>query len=461
LTMAAGALSLVFANGLLQVFSDFISAGVNLGLYADPLPIIGIVSLLLVVTLLSGFYPALILSGYKPISVLKIEGVKADQRAGLRKYLTIFQFAIAQIFIIATLLVGKQLHYVMKKDMGFQTDAIAYFRTPWSTPSLEKKQQFVAEMEALPFVSKVSLGGPPPASFSTHSMGVLFLAGDREVNSDLQLIYGDADYFNLYGLRLLAGRLPLNDTIQEYVVNETYLKQLGFDNPESIVGKTFKADNENQPIVGVMQDFHQRSLRTKIDPMVFTGDTFRNQRSQFSTVSFKLPTENSAQWPETIAQIETIWKDIYPDSDFEYSFMEDTIAKFYAQERKISVLLQWATGLAILISCLGLLGLVMYTTQRRVKEIGIRKVLGASLAQLNLLLCKEFLMVIGVAFLIAIPIAYWGMHNWLENFAFKTDMSWWIFVASGLAMLLIALLIISIRTIAAARENPVKSLRAE
>ncbi len=461
LTMGAGALSLVLANGLLGIFSDYIPAGVDLSLYYDVLPILGIVTLLLIVTLLSGFYPALILSGYKPISVLKIEGVKADQRSGLRKYLTIFQFSIAQIFIIATLLVGKQLHYVMKKDMGFNTDAIAYFYTPWSDPAPEKKERFITEMEALPLIAEVALGGNPPASFSTHSMGVLFQQGDQEVNSDLQLIYGDADYFNIYGLRLLAGRLPLNDTIREYVVNQTYLKQLGIENPESIIGKTFKADDENHPIVGVMQDFHQRSLKTKIEPMAFTGDTNGSRRSQFRVVSFKLSTENSTQWPETIAQIESIWNGIYPASDFEHRFMEDTIERFYAQERKISVLLRWATGLAILISCLGLLGLVMYTTQRRIKEIGIRKVLGASLLQLNMLLCKEFLMVVGVAFLIAIPIAWLGMHNWLQDFAFKTNMSWWVFVGSGLAMLVIALLIISIRTIAAARVNPVKSLRSE
>ncbi|WP_027076945.1 ABC transporter permease [Maribacter antarcticus] len=461
LTMAAGALSLVLANGLLGIFSDYIPAGIDLSLYYDALPILGIVTLLLIVTLLSGFYPALILSGYKPISVLKNEGVKANQRAGLRKYLTVFQFSIAQIFIIATLLVGKQLHYIMKKDMGFKTDAIAYFYTPWSDPAPEKKERFIAKLEALPMITEVTLGGNPPASFSTHSMGVLFQQGDQEVNSDLQLIYGDADYFNIYGLQLLAGRLPLNDTIREYVVNQTYLKQLGIENPESIIGKTFKADDENHPIVGVMQDFHQRSLKTKIEPMAFTGDTNGSRRSQFRVVSFKLATEHSSQWPETIAQIESIWKGIYPASDFEHRFMDDTIERFYAQERKVSVLLRWATGLVILISCLGLLGLVMYTTQRRIKEIGIRKVVGASLLQLNMLLCKEFLMVVGVAFLIAIPIAWWGMYNWLQGFAFKTNMSWWVFVGSGLAMLVIALIIISIRTIAAARVNPVKSLRSE
>lgn len=461
LTLVAGILSIVISNGLLQVFSDFIPKGVTLELYTNILPIIGIIVLLLAVTILSGFYPALILSGYKPISVLKAQGVKGDQRSGLRKYLTIFQFTIAQIFIIATLLVGKQLNFVMKKDMGFQTEAIAYFRTPWSSPSLEKKQRFVKEIKSLPQVSQVTLGGQPPASFSTNTRGVTFQDGEKEIHTELQQIFGDEEYFKMYNLRLLAGRLPLNDTIQEYVINETYLKQLGFTNPDEVVGKMMKSDEENYPIVGVMKDFNQRSLKTGVKPMAFTGDTYRSWRSQFSTMHFKLLTKNSAQWPETIAKIEAVWKEIYPSSDLEYSFMDNTIQRFYAQERKVSMLLRWATGLAILISCLGLFGLVMYTTQRRIKELGIRKVLGASLVQLNLLLCKEFIVVVGVAFTIASPIAWWAMDNWLQDFVYKTTMSWWVFISSGLLMLLIALVIISFRTIAAAKVNPVKSLRTE
>lgn len=461
LTLVAGLLSIALAHWLLQLFSDFIPQGVTLGLYAAVLPVIGILSLLLIVTLLSGFYPALILSGYKPISVLKMEGSKGNQKSGLRKYLTIFQFTIAQIFIIATLLVGKQIDYVMKKDMGFRTEAIAFFRTPWSDPAPEKKARFIKEIKQLPLVSEVTLGGQPPASFSTHSIGVLYQEGDAEFNTGLQLIYGNQDYFDMYKLQLLGGRLPLNDTIREYVVNETYMKQLGITDPQALIGKTIKADDENHPIVGVMQDFNQRSLKTGIEPMAFTGDTFRSQRSQFNTIHFKLPTENSEQWSETITKIEAIWKEIYPSSDFEYRFMEDTIQRFYTQERKISLLLKWTTGLAILISCLGLLGLVMYTTQRRIKELGIRKVLGASLVQLNLLLCKEFLLIIAVAFAIAVPFAWWGIHSWLQDFAYKTSMSWWVFVGSGLVMLCIALLIISFRTIAAARVNPIKSLGTE
>ena len=460
LTLGAAILSLVFASGLLRLFSDFISSGVKFELFGTIEIITAIAVLLLLVTFLSGLYPAIVLSNYKPISVLKGQNV-ADSKPILRKYLTVFQFVIAQIFVIATLLVGKQLNYVLKKDMGFQTEAIAFFRTPWSDASWEKKQRFVKELEALPSVSEVTLSGSPPASFNTHSMGVLYAEGDIEINSDLELLYGNAEYFQMYDLKLLAGRLPLNDTIREYVINETYLKSLGIQSPEAIIGKTIKSDNVNHPIVGVMKDFNQRSLKTGIHAMAFTGDNFRKERSQFSTIHFKLPTNSVASWPNTISKIESIWKAVYPSSEFEYRFMDDTIKRFYAQEKKTATLLKWATGLAIAISCLGLLALVIHTTECRTKEIGIRKVLGASLAELNVLLCKEFLILVTIAFAIASPIAWYGLQYWLEGFAYKTAMSWWVFVLSGLAMVLIALVIMSFKTIIAAKENPIKSLRTE
>lgn len=461
LTIGAAILSIFLANGLLYVFSDFISEGVTLDLFKTPLVVFSILCLLLLVTFLSGFYPALILSNYKTISVLKNRNLNSDQKTGLRKYLTVFQFVIAQIFIIAMLLVGKQLNYVMKKDMGFQTEAIAFFRTPWSDPSHEKKERFIRELEAMPQISAVTLGGNPPASFSSHSMGVLFDDKEQQIFTDLELLYGGADYFKMYDLQLLAGRMPLNDTIREYVVNKTYLKQLGIDDPETIIGKTLKSDDEYHPIVGVMEDFNQRSLKTGIKPMAFTGDNFRSERSQFRIIHFQLPTENAENWPATISQIETIWKSIYPSSEFEYRFMDDTIKRFYEQERKTGVLLQWSAILAILISCLGLLGLVIHTTERRTKEIGIRKVLGASMLQLNSLLTKEFLTLVGIAFVIASPIAWYGLNYWLQDFAYKTEISWWIFLLSGLGMVLIALMIISFKTIVAANANPVESLQTE
>jgi len=455
LTVAAAIVSLFFASGLFRLFSEFMPPDIGMGLFENPMLVFGAILLVIVITLLSGFYPALVLSQFKPVSVLKNQIIPGNDRGSLRKYLTIFQFVMAQIFIIATLLVGKQINYMITKDMGIKTESVAYIRTPYYLDSEVKRQRFADAIKALPEIQEISLAGGPPASESYAGRSVTYFAKEKEINMQLQLLYGDNNYLDLYGIRLLAGRKPLNDSINEYVLNETAMNLLGFKNPQDIIGQTLKANDKNIPIVGIMEDFNQRSLRSKIDPLAFVGG------DQHGTIHFSFRADDTENWPNAIGKIEDAWKNIYPDEIFQINFMDDTVKQFYEQERKTSVLLAWATGLAIAISCLGLLGLVIHTTERRTKEIGIRKILGATLAQLNLLLCKEFLILVGIAFAIAAPIAWWGMNNWLQDFAYKTDLSWWVFVISGVAMLLIALVIISIRTIAAANRDPVKSLRSE
>jgi hypothetical protein len=234
---------------------------------------------------------------------------------------------------------------------------------------------------------------------------------------------------------------------------------LGFEDPTQIIGKVLKIGDDWHPIVGVMKDFNQHSLRSAIQPMALSGDVNRDFYHQFNTLHIEM--QRGPSVGNVLENLETAWKSIYPEEDFELNFMDDTLRRFYQQEQKTAVLLKWATGLAILISCLGLLGLVIHTTERRIKEIGIRKVLGASIAQLNLLLCKEFILLVGIAFAIAAPIAWWGLTNWLESFAYKTELSWWVFLLSGLIMLLVALAIISVKIISSAKANPVKSLRTE
>ena len=461
LTLTAGFLSLFLSLGLLHAFSDFVPDGLSFELFSDPWVIAFISVLLLLVTFLSGFYPGLVLSHFKPVSVLKNQILTKGDKSSLRKYLTVFQFVIAQIFIIGTLLVGKQLNFLMTKDMGIKTEAVANIRTPWHHESMEKRIRFMEEIEAQPLVKDVSLSSHPPASFSSNSSHVTYFDDEKEINTSLLFLYGDRNYLNLYDIELLAGRNHLNDTIREFVINESYLKLLGFKTPQDALGEMLKINEESYPIVGVMEDFNQRSLKSGIEPMAFAGDWYRERFVRFNTVHFSLEAGQSENWPETIAQIEKSWNAIYPDADFEVRFMDDIVQRFYEQEQKTSTLLQWATGLSIIISCLGLLGLVVYTTERRTKEIGIRKVLGASLTQLNLLLCKDFLILVGIAFVIAAPIAWYGMKYWLEDFSYKTDMSWWVFLLSGVAMGVISLIIMSIRTIAKANANPVKSLRTE
>ncbi|WP_350355197.1 ABC transporter permease [Leeuwenhoekiella parthenopeia] len=277
---------------------------------------------------------------------------------------------------------------------------------------------------------------------------------------ELQILNGDSEYLNVYNIDLLAGRKPLNDTIEEYVINETGMKAFGFQDPEGIVGKYIELNSNTRLIVGVMKDFKQRSLKTEVIPLVLTGDTGRERRTNFRTVHLVLDDKPDG-WSSTIAQVEQVYKKVYPGEDFKMTFIDETIANFYEQEQRIAGLLNWATGLSVLISCLGLLGLVIHTTERRAKEIGIRKVLGASLAQLNLLLCTDFLKLVVLAYLIAVPFAWWGLHNWLQDYAYKTEMSWWVFALSGIGMVVLALAIMSFKTLRTALKNPVKSLRTE
>lgn len=460
LTIAAVVLSFFLSAWLLRIFCDFISEGVGIELFKSPVMLASVVVLLFLVTLLSGFYPSLILSNFKPIAVLKNQGLPSQSKSSLRKYLTVFQFVIAQIFIIATLIVGKQIHFLITKDMGIKTESNVFVRA-WHDSDLNKRITLMNELASIPHISQISLGSNPPASNNTNSSIATYLHNGKEIHTDLQLLFGDKNYRKIYDIDLVAGRERLNDTIKEYVVNETYTKIMGFEHPEDAVGETIKFSEGSFPIVGVMKDFNQRSLHTNVKPMALVGDSEQGRFSQYNTIHFSLDGQSTELWSETLAQVEEKWKSFYPEANFELNFMDDTVKQFYEQERKTSVLLKWATGLAILISCLGLLGLVIHTTERRTKEIGIRKVLGASLAQLNLLLCKEFLILVLVAFAIAAPIAWWSMNNWLQGFAYKTQLNWGIFVLSGTAMLFIALAIISIRTIAAANANPVKSLRTE
>lgn len=462
LVLISAILSVVMTKWLIKVFSDFVPSDLEFSLLAEPPILLGIILLLVLVTFLSGFYPALVLSKFNTVSVLKNHLGIGDKKVGLRKFLTVFQFTIAQIFIIGTLLVGKQINFLLSKDMGFKTEAIVSVFSPRSEGELSKKEIYAQKLKSIPQIKSISLGGMPPASFNTNSSTTTLNNGNSEVQSDLQFIFGDTQYQELFELELLAGRVYRNDTIQELVINEAALKAYGFSQPKEALGAMVDFGDRKVPIVGVMADFHQRSLRSDIKPMALVGDWYRKDFTQFRAVHIAFNNSSSEELKSTLNTIESLYKQVYTEvEDYRIEFMDESIAKFYDREKKVSKLLNWATGLSILISCLGLLGLVIYTTNRRIKEIGVRKVLGASIFQINTLLCKEFLVLVAIAFVIAAPLAWYGINEWLQDFAFKTSMSFWVFLISGFAMIVFALLVISIKTLRAASVNPVSSLRSE
>jgi hypothetical protein len=283
-----------------------------------------------------------------------------------------------------------------------------------------------------------------------------FNDGKKEIRENVEVKLADSNYFRMYGLRLLAGAsAPQSDTTNAVVINETYLHILGYQDPQKIIDKQLQW-NGTPRILGVVADFHPRSLREPIKPLLIANGT-----KTANVFNVTLTRTAPATWPSTIAAIEKAFHATYPNDDFDYQFVDETIAKFYTAEKNIGRLLAWATGLTIFISCLGLLGLVIYITNQRTKEIGIRKVIGASVSQIIVLLSRDFLKLIGLAVIIALPIAWWGSRKWLENFADRTALSWWIFAAGGGALLLIAMLILCLRTGRAAIANPVNALRSE
>ncbi len=466
ITLIAVVISTALAPVILKLFSDFIPAGINPNIFSQPSLILFLLLLTIVVSLLSGFYPAIMLSGYNPASVLKNQSASNSSKtrnAWLRKSLTVTQFVIAQFFIMATVLVSKQIYYAIHKDLGFKKEAIVVINSPWKNRSISKNQVFLNKLRSMPQVDMVSVGNAPPSSGNTNSTIVTYKDGKKEVKTEVFLKFGDENYIPLYKIKLTAGRaLQPGDTSQAVVINTTYAKILGFKSPDAALGKMLNNFNgtKNLKIVGVVADFHQKSLHEPIKPLAIFTSTRSYQTGTFH-IALKPQAAGGDEWKTALAAIGKSWKEIYPDDDFEYHFFDETIAKFYETEQHTSTLLTWATGLSIFISCLGLLGLAIYTTNQRTKEIGVRKVLGATVAQIVALLSTELVLLIILAFLIVTPIAWWAMNKWMQGFADRTTISWWIFAASGAGMLLAAVFTSSFQTVKAAIANPVKSLRSE
>jgi putative ABC transport system permease protein len=464
LTTLATILSVLITPSLLKVFSAYIPEGLRFGNFNQPDVFVFVILLILVVSILSGFYPALILSGYKPVLVLKnlaSANTSQGRRVWVRKTLTVTQFVIAQFFIIAAMVVGKQIRFSLNQDMGFKKDAIITFRTPYNYQHPDNKQFVLQQkLRSIAGIQKLSLAGPPPANegYNISTMKMIGKNG-KEIESSVEVKQADTNYFDLYKMKLIAGRnLQQSDTTNEYVINQTYATVLGYKDPAGIIGQTLDRGDRKIPIVGVLADIHTKSLHSPIQPLAFSSEA-----QEHYTFHIALPPKGKStdNWKKTIAGIGSAWKEIYPEEEFNYEFLDESIAKFYKKEQDTANLLNWSTGLAVFISCLGLLGLVIYTTTQRTKEIGVRKVLGASVSQIVSLLSKDFISLVLLAFVIAAPLAWWAMNKWLQDFAYRTTFNWWIFAISGSLMLIIALLTLSIQTIRSAVANPVKSLRTE
>ncbi len=413
--------------------------------------------MLLIVTVifLAGSYPALMLSGFSPITALKSRPT-ANTTVGLsvRHILVFAQFVISQVFAIGALAVVYQLNFFSQFDMGFTKDTIITVSLPKSHSG--QAEAFRNALLQSSNIQTVSLHHLPPVANNNEGGFVKFNHRESWEPFMVRDRWADMHYLETYDLKLMAGRNIIDrDSTTEFLVNEEFVKKLDVNDPQEVLGKALYDDNTSVlgTIVGVIKNFHHRSLQNSIEPLAIYA-----YPSLFRQAGIRLKVQNISH---TLQDIQAAWKQTFPDRVFEFAFLDETVANMYAQEKVASRLIWLFTGVALIICALGLYGLVSFVAAQRTKEIGIRKVLGASVSSILLLLSKDYIKLILMALVIAIPVASYFIREWLQGFAYRIEISWWLFAVPGVLVLLIALLSVSGQTIKAARKNPVDSLRYE
>jgi len=415
---------------------------------------IGFLTLLTVlVSFAAGLYPAMILSGFVPVAALKDSRSTRSGGMILRRGLVTVQFAISQTLIIGMMVVTAQMDFFKTKDMGMNRNLVVVLSIPENDPV--KLQTLHNSWAQDPKVQNISFSFTSAASGNNWDTFIRYQSKGQIEAIDTDLKFGDAEYLATYGLRLVAGRnyIP-GDTIKELVVNETFLNKMGIQDPSDAIGKTLKVGKRDwMPIVGVVKDFNMSSLHNRIAPCLMATRTNTYQEAGLRI--------SGSDIRETLSRIETIWTKAFPNHVYKMEFLDERIANFYKQEEKISDLLRMFAGIAVVIGCLGLLGLISFMAEQRTKEIGVRKVLGASVSDILIIFSKEFIALIVVAFVVAAPLAYWVMRQWLEDFEFRITIGAGVFVVSILTTIIIAGITVGYRTFKAATANPVHALKYE
>ena len=450
--LAAGItlLALPYINQLLEL-------SLSSNILTNPPVMLFILALTIVVTALAGFYPSIVLSRFNPVNALKSKLiVNTTKGISLRRGLVVFQFIIAQALIIGTLTIVRQMNYFMDQPLGFDKDAIV--NVPYRPDSTGGKLTDYLKQQLLSNgVQAVSFSSNSPIE-DNNNMFTSFKFDNSIKDADFQAIskFADDDYVPTFKLQLVAGRnLQPSGWTKEFLVNESFVKSLGLKKPEDILNKEISMMDGliKCPVVGVLKDFNDRSLRQTLSPLLIATNS-----TMYRQASIKLATTNISS---TMQSIKKIWERTFPNYVYEYRFLDDKIASFYKQETQLSQLYKIFAAIAIFLSCLGLYGLASFMAMQRIKEVGIRKVLGATTGNIVYLFSKEFIVLIAIAFAIATPIAWYYMNQWLQGYAYRINVSWLVFLAGGLVAIVIALATISFQAIKAAIANPVKSLRTE
>jgi len=409
-----------------------------------------------IIGILSGIYPALFMSSFNPSTVLKGSFKIGKGNISFRQVLVVAQFAISIILIVATVVVFRQLTYMQQVFLGYSREHI--LTIPYNGALSTSYESFRAELLKNPSIKNAGRSSRIPTGRLLDDLNAQILSGDSLVplKIDLKFITTDVDFIPTYGIAMAAGRNFSHEYKTDsanFIINETAVNLMGWESPDKAIGKDISYGGVRGKIVGVARDFHFESMHQKIIPLIMT-----DARKYFGFLSVKMTGQNIGP---TIDYIERLWKKYVPESPFQSSFFDERFDQMYASESEQATIFTTFSCIAIFIACLGLFGLSAFAISQRIKEIGIRKVLGASVPQIVSMISKDFLKLVVIATVIAFPVAWYAMHNWLQDFAYRISMAWWIFLVAGALAAIVALVTISVQAIKAGMANPVKSLRSE
>jgi putative ABC transport system permease protein len=443
---------------MLPYLNQVTQTNIQLSFFSDYRLWLMLACLVLVTGFVAGSYPAFYLSSFEAMKVIKGNFTSHISAAGIRRSLVVFQFVLSIVLITGIIIIYSQLNYIKNKDIGFDTNQKLIFNF-YTGDTQSKMHNFANDLRQMAEVKAVSQADNYLSQFVPHDHGVYVAGGNMTTATDAQNINTDEYFAKANGIKIISGRDFMIHDSSRVLINETLAKRLNL-NPKNAPGtRLYTQYTPNQEtfvtIVGVMKNFNYNSLHGDVKPFMLVYDP---QQSDFTNLVVSV---NSKNYKTLLGTIETLWKKDIVSAPFEYAFLDTEVQKQYETEIMLSQIINSFTLIAILISCLGLFGLAAFSAEQRNKEIGIRKVLGASVAGIVQLLSKDFLILVGISFVIATPIAWYFMNNWLQAFVYRIALSWWMFVLAGVLAAVIALITVSSQAIKAAIANPVKSLKTE
>ncbi len=462
LTVTSVAMAVLLVNIFQPMFNQFTGEQLSLSVLNNGWFLFAGIVIIIAGSFLSGSYVAFVLTSFKPLTTIRSKGEVRLKSFSLRKALVVFQFAASIIFIIATVILYNQLLFMRHENLGMNLNQLLVVQGPTiaSENQAEKNVSFKNSLGQLPFVKKYAASNNVPGigyNFFANGIGKLN-ATDADKKKSFAMFICDQNFFDTYSINFAQGNtFSANDAerswnnVKKVIINEKAAQQLGFNTKENLIGKKINWGVDYE-IIGVVKDYHHKSLREPIQPTIYLGSV------GYSFFTVQTDTRNIQS---KISTIKNLYSKTFPSNPFEYFFADEKYDDQYAAEQQLGKVFIASASVAIFIACLGLFGLSAFSAKQRIKEIGIRKVLGASVAGITSLLSKDFIKLVLIAFIIASPIAWWAMNKWLQNFAYKMNISIWIFILSGAIAIVVALITISFQAIKAAVANPVKSLRTE